>query len=141
MPGDSIRRRHFHLGWREITLALLIVFLAYQVVIVPTTTRSVEWSRSQDADDPFDPFQVVSRGAPGRLSRQDVGWKDTVAVRPSETVEVAVRFTDYAGRYVVHCHNLLGRVYILVIAPFHGQVVKASLRRAARVGWPKAVTR
>ena len=29
-----------------------------------------------------------------------------MAVRPSETVEVAVRFTDYAGRYVVHCHNL-----------------------------------
>ena len=54
----------------------------------------------------LDPFQVVSRGAPGRLSRQDVGWKDTVAVRPSETVEVAVRFTDYSGRYVVHCHNL-----------------------------------
>jgi hypothetical protein len=39
---------------------------------------------------------------------------------------------------VVHCHNLLGRVYILVIAPFHRMVVKASLRRAARVGWPRA---
>jgi len=39
---------------------------------------------------------------------------------------------------VVHCHNLLGRAYILVIAPFHRLVVKASLRRAARIGWPKA---
>lgn len=39
---------------------------------------------------------------------------------------------------VVHCHNLLGRAYIGVIAPFHRLVVKASLRRAARVGWPKA---
>jgi hypothetical protein len=39
---------------------------------------------------------------------------------------------------VVHCHNRLGRAYILVIAPFHRLVVKASLRRAARVGWPKA---
>lgn len=38
---------------------------------------------------------------------------------------------------VVHCHNRLGRVYLSVIAPFHRQVVKASLRRAARVGWPK----
>jgi hypothetical protein len=37
---------------------------------------------------------------------------------------------------VVHCHNLLGRAYLLVIAPFHRQVVKASLRRAARIGWP-----
>jgi len=42
---------------------------------------------------------------------------------------------------VVHCHNLLGRAYIWFIAPFHRQVVKASLRRAAHVGWPKAGTR
>jgi len=28
-----------------------------------------------------------------------------------------------------------------VIAPFHRQVVKASLRRAAHIGWPKAGTR
>ena len=39
---------------------------------------------------------------------------------------------------VVHCHNLLGRTYLSLIAPFHRQVVKASLRRAACVGWPKA---
>ncbi|AZF21433.1 MULTISPECIES: DUF2867 domain-containing protein [unclassified Pseudomonas] len=39
---------------------------------------------------------------------------------------------------VVHCHNRLGRAYIMVIAPFHRLVVKASLVRAARVGWPLA---
>jgi len=39
---------------------------------------------------------------------------------------------------VVRCNNLLGRAYLSVIAPFHRQVVKASLRRAARVGWPEA---
>jgi hypothetical protein len=39
---------------------------------------------------------------------------------------------------VVHCHNLLGRAYILVIAPFHRMVVKATLSRAARIGWPEA---
>jgi hypothetical protein len=42
---------------------------------------------------------------------------------------------------VVHCHNLLGRAYILVIAPFHRLVVTSSLRRAAHRGWPKAGTR
>ncbi|QNA90251.1 DUF2867 domain-containing protein [Massilia sp. Dwa41.01b] len=42
---------------------------------------------------------------------------------------------------VVHCHNLLGRVYLFVIAPFHRMVVKASLRRAGRIGWPAAVPR
>ena len=40
---------------------------------------------------------------------------------------------------VVHCNNLLGRVYLLIIAPFHRMIVKASLRRAARIGWPLAV--
>jgi hypothetical protein len=39
---------------------------------------------------------------------------------------------------VVNCHNLLGRTYILIIAPFHRMVVKASLRRAANIGWPAA---
>jgi len=39
---------------------------------------------------------------------------------------------------VVHCHNRLGRAYIRVIAPFHRLVVKASLRRAAKIGWPRA---
>lgn len=37
---------------------------------------------------------------------------------------------------VVHCHNRLGRVYLFVIAPFHRQVVRAFLRRAAQGGWP-----
>lgn len=39
---------------------------------------------------------------------------------------------------VVHCHNRLGRLYILVIAPFHRLVVQSSLRNAARIGWPLA---
>ena len=39
---------------------------------------------------------------------------------------------------VVHCHNLLGRTYLAIIAPFHRMIIKASLRRAARIGWPQA---
>ncbi len=81
-----------------------------RVDAAPTLGAVEVWSFTSDVAHPvhvhLDPFQVVSRGQPGRRSPQDVGWKDTVAVRPSETVEVAVRFTDYAGRYVMHCHNL-----------------------------------
>jgi spore coat protein A len=53
----------------------------------------------------LDPFQVINRGghAPGPF---DAGWKDTVDVRPAEHVEVVVRFTDYRGPYMLHCHNL-----------------------------------
>jgi hypothetical protein len=39
---------------------------------------------------------------------------------------------------VVHCHNLLGRSYLALIAPFHRRVVRATLARAARTGWPLA---
>ena len=39
---------------------------------------------------------------------------------------------------VVHCHNRLGRIYFFLIAPFHRLVVQSSLRRAARMGWPRA---
>ena len=40
------------------------------------------------------------------LAPNDKGWKDTVLVNPSETVRVLVKFTDYAGIYLFHCHNL-----------------------------------
>ncbi|MFE7192233.1 multicopper oxidase family protein [Kitasatospora sp. NPDC057541] len=53
----------------------------------------------------LDSFQVLSRngGDPGAY---DAGWKDTVDLRPAEAVEVLVRFTDYPGSYMLHCHNL-----------------------------------
>lgn len=67
------------------------------------------WTLSTDLHHPvhihLSPFQVLSRNGrpPGDF---DVGWKDTVDLRPAETVEVAVRFTDYRGRFLLHCHNL-----------------------------------
>jgi spore coat protein A len=53
----------------------------------------------------LDQFQVLSRNGK-RPADADAGWKDTVDLPPFEVVEVAVRFTDHAGRYVLHCHNL-----------------------------------
>jgi spore coat protein A len=53
----------------------------------------------------LDAFQVLRRGSEGP-GPYDIGWKDTVDVRPAETVDVAVRFEHYAGRFVFHCHNL-----------------------------------
>ena len=51
-------------------------------------------------------FQVVSRdGIEARRLATDLGWKDTVLVRPLESVEIALRFI-IAGNYVLHCHNL-----------------------------------
>lgn len=39
---------------------------------------------------------------------------------------------------VVQCHNALGRTYIRLIAPFHRLIIRATLRNAARAGWPNA---
>src|SRR5699024_408009 len=50
-------------------------------------------------------FQVLSRNGRDPLPT-DVGWKDTVAVRPYETVDVLARFDGFRGRYMLHCHNL-----------------------------------
>ena len=51
-------------------------------------------------------FQVVERsGGPG-YRHLDEGWKDSVLVMPGERVAVIMRFTDYEGLYLYHCHNL-----------------------------------
>ncbi|GMU84505.1 MAG: periplasmic cell division protein (SufI) [Planctomycetota bacterium] len=36
----------------------------------------------------------------------DEGWKDTVLLMPGERVRLLIRFGDFAGTYVYHCHNL-----------------------------------
>jgi len=36
----------------------------------------------------------------------DDGWKDTVLVWPGERVRVLVRFENFAGLYLYHCHTL-----------------------------------
>ena len=37
---------------------------------------------------------------------------------------------------VAHCHNLLGRIYIKLITPFHKMVVRSVLGQSDRIGWP-----
>lgn len=52
-------------------------------------------------------FQVVSRtGGRGRLFPWESGWKDTVLLNDKETVDILIRFTEYRGAYVMHCHQL-----------------------------------
>ena len=51
-------------------------------------------------------FQVRSRNGSAILPPSEKGWKDTVLVNPRDTVRLLVRFDDYAGMYLFHCHNL-----------------------------------
>jgi FtsP/CotA-like multicopper oxidase with cupredoxin domain len=51
-------------------------------------------------------FKVLDRN--GRPPRPwELGGKDVVSVGENETVRVAVRFGPHAGRYMIHCHNLV----------------------------------
>ncbi|MBU2602539.1 MAG: multicopper oxidase domain-containing protein [Actinobacteria bacterium] len=36
----------------------------------------------------------------------DEGWKDTVLVMPGERVRLLLKFEDFTGLYLYHCHNL-----------------------------------
>ena len=63
-------------------------------------------SNTSAMDHPFHlhvwPFQVLDDGS----GRPVTGWKDTVNVPAGRTVRVRVRFSDYVGRSVYHCHIL-----------------------------------
>ena len=50
-------------------------------------------------------FQILERnGKPPLLHER--GWKDTVALDKGEEVLVMIRFEQFRGRYMLHCHNL-----------------------------------
>ncbi|MFD0274411.1 multicopper oxidase family protein [Kitasatospora sp. NPDC127111] len=80
-----------------------------RVLARPALGTTEVWRFFTDVHHPvhlhLDHFQVLSRNRaePGPY---DAGWKDTVDLRPAEAVEVLVRFTDYPGAYMLHCHNL-----------------------------------
>lgn len=51
-------------------------------------------------------FQVIERRGARHKGYVDEGWKDTVLLMPGERVKILVKFTDYTGLYLYHCHNL-----------------------------------
>lgn len=60
-------------------------------------------------------FRVTERSVSSRFAGYrgtvnagfvDEGWKDTVLVMPGERVRVVVRFADYPGLFLYHCHML-----------------------------------
>lgn len=87
----------------------------------PATVRRVSFFRiyAQDADEIL-------------LGEDDSHLDFRVSVRCEPGAQQLVVST------VVQCHNLLGRLYILVIAPWHRLIVRSALTRAARAGWPRA---
>lgn len=51
-------------------------------------------------------FQVLERQGVMHEGYVDEGWKDTVLLMPGERIRILVRFGDYPGLFLYHCHNL-----------------------------------
>ena len=51
-------------------------------------------------------FQVLERSGVMHDGYVDEGWKDTVLLMPGERIRLLVRFGDYPGLFLYHCHNL-----------------------------------
>ena len=74
--------------------------------------RAIRYEIPQDGIDDFDLAASISLGRDPddqldhAIDDNERGLKDTIRVNPHEIVEIAVRFTSYAGRYMYHCHIL-----------------------------------
>jgi FtsP/CotA-like multicopper oxidase with cupredoxin domain len=71
--------------------------------------------RHEVPEDGIEDFEISASVTLGRgpndeldhaIDDNERGLKDTIRVNPNEIVEIAVRFTAYAGRYMYHCHIL-----------------------------------
>ncbi|MGV9384926.1 multicopper oxidase family protein [Nonomuraea sp. NPDC003707] len=109
----ATRTFDFRLTWRSDGSSIWTVnghpFAPDRFLAAPRLGAIERWRFTSDFYHPVHlhlaHFQVVSRDGqpPGAHER---GWKDTVDVRPYETVDVLARFQGYRGRYMLHCHNL-----------------------------------
>ncbi len=51
-------------------------------------------------------FQVLARSGVRHEGYVDEGWKDTVLLMPGERIRILVKFGEFAGLFLYHCHNL-----------------------------------
>ena len=59
-------------------------------------------------------FRILSRN--GRMPEpHERGRKDVVVLAPGEEVRVFMRFRDFVGKYVMHCHNLVHEDHAMML--------------------------
>lgn len=62
----------------------------------------------------FEEFQILSRN--GRPAAGiEVARKDVVELGPNEEIRIRMRFRDFVGKYVMHCHNTLHEDHAMMI--------------------------
>ena len=114
-PADVVQNRTFNLTMSGSHPMHKINGLTFDINRIDWQSRlhSLEKWRIVNQTADFHPmhthetqWQVLSRNNNTNLPPSDKGWKDTVNLVPGETIEVLVKFTDYKGLYLFHCHNL-----------------------------------
>jgi FtsP/CotA-like multicopper oxidase with cupredoxin domain/peroxiredoxin len=78
--------------------------------VCPRLGTAEEWILTSSADShPFhihvNPFEVVQKNAAGTVTGRV--WRDTVLIAEGDHTTVRMRFEDYPGKTVLHCHNLI----------------------------------
>ena len=102
------------------------------------TTKQLAAPSADTSDKRVGIFKIYASNAQEVFLGEDdshLNFRISVQLRPA----TASSAQQLIVSTVVHCHNRLGRSYITLIAPFHRQVVQSGLRRAAKLGWPRAV--
>lgn len=62
----------------------------------------------------FEEFRILSRN--GLLPPiQERGRKDVIYLHPGEVVRIFMRFRDFEGRYVMHCHNVVHEDHAMMV--------------------------
>ncbi|MFM0226775.1 DUF2867 domain-containing protein [Paraburkholderia dipogonis] len=124
-------------GWVATLMSLRDAIVARFGLKTATQLRSTRDPAA--ARERIDIFRIYTRSAHEIILGENdrhLDFRVSVLQQTHGTRESRSRYLILST--VVHCHNRLGRFYILAIAPFHRMVVRSSLRRAARVGWPTA---
>jgi len=119
----AVKRRRFRLKHDDVTGEWTIDDLTwkdvedsdYSKTIADVKAGDVEiWDWENSSGGWFHPlhihlvdFKILSRRENGSLRNYEVGPKDVAYVGEGETVSLIMRFAPHAGRYMVHCHNLV----------------------------------
>jgi FtsP/CotA-like multicopper oxidase with cupredoxin domain len=62
----------------------------------------------------FEEFQILSRNGL-RPAPFDAGRRDVIWLKPGERVRMFMRFRDFEGRYVMHCHNVVHEDHAMMV--------------------------
>lgn len=133
---DVLTLSHFVLGhpvpWISVLLRLRDGVMRPFGVKTSGQLRSAPRSDNEERIDFFRIHAVSDREVIVGEDDRHLDFRTSILLKRGE----AERQDELLVTTVVHCHNLLGRIYLAVILPFHRLVVRSMLSRAARRGWP-----